>query len=590
MRKIYLIAAFLLLLMQANLFSQDMKSYEEQKPSIENTLKSKGEIYFMFHVFDRYSLNQLSNVISIDKAVNNGIGFDVYAYANSKELNGFLNYNYKFALLTSPGDLTEGVKTSNDLKEITGQWDVYPTYDAYVALMNQFAATYPDICRIVDAGTTVQGRHILFAVISDSVNHKKARPQFMYTSSIHGDETAGYMFMLRLIDTLCESYNTVPAFNYLLKNVEIWINPLANPDGTYHGGNNTVNGAVRYNYNGYDLNRNFPDFSYNVTNRQQETIVMMNLAKANRFVMSVNFHGGAQVYNYPWDCVYPYHPDDDWYIHEGKRYVDTVHSVNSSYMTDLYGYPNYPGVTNGAAWYTITGGRQDYHTFFLGDREVTIELSNIKLLPQASLTTYFYYNYKSLVNYVKECTYGIRGIITDSVTGNPVKAKIKVVGKEYMNDSTGVFSDSTTGLYVRLIATGNYTLNIKADGYYPKTISNVRAAYDSTTILNIKMNPIATSITPIENAPSTYRLNQNYPNPFNPETMISFSIPANEKVNITLFDITGRAIATLIDKSMTAGTHELRLNANALNLNSGIYFYRLKAGNFTDSKSLVYIK
>ena len=306
--------------------------------------------------------------------------------------------------------------------------------------------------------------------------------------------------------------------------------------------------------------------------------------------MSVNFHGGAQVYNYPWDCVYTYHPDDDWYFHEGKRYVDTVHSVNPNYMTDLYGYPNYPGVTNGAAWYTITGGRQDYHTFFLGDREVTIELSNTKLLPQASLTTYFFYNYRSLVNYIKECTYGIRGIITDSVTGNPVKAKIKVVGKEYMSDSTGVFSDSTTGLYVRLIATGNYTLNIKANGYYPKTITNVRAAYDSTTILNIKMNPLETSITPIETTPSTYRLNQNYPNPFNPETMISFSIPADEKVNITLFDITGRAISTLIDKSMTAGTHQFRLNANALNLNSGIYFYRLKAGNFTDSKSLVYIK
>ena len=282
MKKIYLIATFLFLMANVNLFPQDMKSYEVQKSSIETTLKSKGEIYFMFHVFDKYSLNQLSNVISIDKVVNNGIGFDVYAYANSKELNAFLNYNYKFVLLTSPGDLTEGVRTSNDLKEITGQWDVYPTYDAYVALMNQFAATYPDICRIVDAGTTVQGRHILFAVISDSVNYKKAKPQFVYTSSIHGDETAGYMFMLRLIDTLCESHNTVPAFNYLLKNVEIWINPLANPDGTYHGGNSTVNGAVRYNYNGYDLNRNFPDFSYNVTNQQPETIVMMNLAKANR--------------------------------------------------------------------------------------------------------------------------------------------------------------------------------------------------------------------------------------------------------------------------------------------------------------------
>ncbi|HPS66198.1 MAG TPA: M14 family zinc carboxypeptidase, partial [Ignavibacteria bacterium] len=240
MKKILLISAIFILIVSAASHAQDLKSYTEQKVSIENTFKADGEIYFMFHVFDRYSLNQFSNIISIDKAVNNGIGFDVYAYANSKELNNFLSFNYKFALLTSPGRLTEGVKTSSDIKEVMGQWDVYPTYDAYVALMNQFAATYPDICRIVDAGTTVQGRHLLFAVISDSVNYKKIRPQFMYTSSIHGDETAGYMFMLRLIDTLCESYNTVPAFNYLLKNVEIWINPLANPDGTYHGGNSTV--------------------------------------------------------------------------------------------------------------------------------------------------------------------------------------------------------------------------------------------------------------------------------------------------------------------------------------------------------------
>jgi hypothetical protein len=590
MKKILMISAILILMLSASSRAQDLKSYTEQKVSIENTLKADGEIYFMFHVFDRYSLNQFSNIISIDKAVNNGIGFDVYAYANASELNKFINFNYNFALLTSPGRLTEGVKTSSNLKEVMGQWDVYPTYDAYVALMNQFAATYPDICRIVDAGTTVQGRHILFAVISDSVNFKKARPQFMYTSTIHGDETAGYMFMLRLIDTLCESYNTVPAFNYLLKNVEIWINPLANPDGTYHGGNSTVNGAVRYNYNGYDMNRNFPDFSYNVTNQQPEVIAMMNLAKANRYVMSVNFHGGSQVYNYPWDCVSPLHPDDDWFIHVGKHYVDTVHSVNPNYMTDNYGYPNYPGLTNGAAWYSITGGRQDYFTFFHGGREVTIELSNTKLLPQSSLTTYFYYNYKSLVNYIKECTYGIRGIVTDSVTGNPVKAKIKVTGKEYLNDSTGVFSDSTTGLYVRLISTGYYTLNIKANGYYSKTISNVRAAYDSTTILNIKLNPIGTSITPGENTPVSYQLNQNYPNPFNPETVIGFSIPSNEKVNITLYDITGKAVAVLLNNSMSAGSHTIRMNAGAMNLNSGIYFYRITAGNFTDSKAMVFVK
>jgi len=65
--------------------------------------------------------------------------------------------------------------------------------------------------------------------------------------------------MLRLIDSLLTSYGSNPRITYVIDNAEIWINPNANPDGTYHGGNGTVYGATRYNVNGYDLNRNFPD-------------------------------------------------------------------------------------------------------------------------------------------------------------------------------------------------------------------------------------------------------------------------------------------------------------------------------------------
>ena len=67
----------------------------------------------------------------------------------------------------------------------------------------------------------------------------------MYTSSMHGGETAGYVLMLRLIDTLLSGYGITPKITNIVKNVEIWINPLANPDGTYWGGNNTVNQAKR---------------------------------------------------------------------------------------------------------------------------------------------------------------------------------------------------------------------------------------------------------------------------------------------------------------------------------------------------------
>ncbi|MCK7536337.1 MAG: hypothetical protein MZV63_37830 [Marinilabiliales bacterium] len=83
-------------------------------------------------------------------------------------------------------------------------------------------------------------------------------PEVFYTSTIHGDETAGFILMLRLADYLLKNYNTDSRVKDLVDNLEIWINPLANPDGTYRSGNYIIS-PVRFNANGYDLNRNFPD-------------------------------------------------------------------------------------------------------------------------------------------------------------------------------------------------------------------------------------------------------------------------------------------------------------------------------------------
>ena len=173
-------------------------------------------------------------------------------------------------ILPKPGELIVP-EMSDNIDEIT-DWNVYPTYDAYVNMMTQYAANYPSICKLIDAGNTVQGRKILLVKISDNVNVREDEPQFLYTSTIHGDEVTGYVLMLRLIDSLLTSYGTNSRITNIVNNAEIWINPDANPDGTYHGGNNTVSGATRYNVNGYDLNRNFPDPVYGVnSNQQQET-------------------------------------------------------------------------------------------------------------------------------------------------------------------------------------------------------------------------------------------------------------------------------------------------------------------------------
>jgi photosystem II stability/assembly factor-like uncharacterized protein len=88
--------------------------------------------------------------------------------------------------------------------------------------------------------------------------------------------------------------------------------------------------------------------------------------------------------------------------------------------------------------------------------------------------------------------------------------------------------------------------------------------------------------------PKAFRLYDNYPNPFNPVTKIKFDLPVNSMVRLKVFDITGREVANLINGEVKAGTYEYQFNAG--NLSSGMYFYKIETGSFTDVKRMVLIK
>jgi hypothetical protein len=81
---------------------------------------------------------------------------------------------------------------------------------------------------------------------------------------------------------------------------------------------------------------------------------------------------------------------------------------------------------------------------------------------------------------------------------------------------------------------------------------------------------------------------QNYPNPFNPSTTISFSLPQTGNVKLTLFDALGRNVQEIANKEFSSGDHSI--NFNAANLTSGVYFYRIEAGSFVQSKKMVLLK
>jgi hypothetical protein len=88
--------------------------------------------------------------------------------------------------------------------------------------------------------------------------------------------------------------------------------------------------------------------------------------------------------------------------------------------------------------------------------------------------------------------------------------------------------------------------------------------------------------------PVEFSLSQNYPNPFNPSTLITYSIAEPGEVLLSVYDVTGRKVATLVSQHMNAGTHTVTLNAS--NLASGVYMYRIQSGTFIKTLKMTLIK
>jgi len=461
------------------------------------------EHYFKFYINDRAELEILTHLVSIDNVRGN----EVIAFANDEQFEYFLTLNIPYEILQKPV-LTPKELNMLDfeaIKNCRNDWNYYPTYEAYCSMMQEFADNYPELCRVVEFGTSIQNRQLLACVVSQNVHTREAEPQVFWTSSMHGDETTGYVSMLRFIDYLLSNYGTDERVTYLLDNMEIWINPLANPDGTYWGGNHTVNGSRRGNANNRDLNRNYKDWKYGDHPDgyawQKETLAFMDLQAAETFVLGVNIHGGAEVFNFTWDntCTLP--ADYAWWQLVSKEYVDTAHAISPTYMNGNFcNNCNppwcYPGVCNGASWYSVTGSRQDYANYYDHTREVCLEISNTWTTPAANLPTYWDRNYRSFLNYSQQALYGIHGVITDNCSGEPIHAKIFINGHDM--DNSFVMTDPRVGYYARLIKGGTYSVTYSADGYISQTVS-VTVSDKQKVVQHINLFPTGVVNIPIAN-------------------------------------------------------------------------------------------
>ena len=536
----------------------------QEKSETDEIFNDKFEIYFRFENKD-ISFDRLTRIISIDSKTNQEW---VYAYANKNEFTEFLNLKINYEILQHPGTLIiPKMRSDINIKNID-EWDFYPTYEAYIDLMYQFEQSYPDLCDVFSIGNSEEGRSLLFAKISKNVNSIESEPRFLYTSTMHGDETAGYVLMLHLIDHLLSNYGSDIKITHLLDNMEIWINPLANPDGTYAGGNNSIYGATRFNANGVDLNRNYPDPEDgdhpDGNPWQPETIEFMKLADSIAFLMGANFHSGAEVFNYPWDTWAQLHADDDWWQYVGREWADTVHKYGPpGYFT---GFDN--GITNGYEWYSISGGRQDYMNYFYHCHEVTLEISNTKILPESLLPDYWEYNYHSFLNYIEQALYGITGTVTDSITGDPLAASIFIEGHDV--DGSWVKTDQLYGHYFRLLFEGMYqNITFSASGYESKTIDQVQVFNYQLTQQDVQLVYTGSGI----NNLSSGNIFSISPNPNSGTFRIEYMGSSEVNSKIDIYSLNGEIIFSQNYK-FTKGSNYLPVELNKAT--HGVYMLKVQ--------------
>jgi hypothetical protein len=386
-------------------------------------------------------------------------------------LNGDIHPALGFATMYLTPTEAELVKAAGLNSEVTipdlndhfrGFWkeraEAYHSYDEIIALMDSLATAFPDICMKIQYGTSVQGRQLACLKISDHVAETEKEPQVLFDGGIHGDEIGGPENLIRFARYLCTGYGNDPEISDQIDRREIFIYPMVNPDGRVN--------MSRYNGNYVDCNR---DYCYMWDGQgnspaacsQPETRAMRTCMYEHRFSVHVTYHSGEQIVLYPW-CYRAAHAPD----YPALSHLATVYSASSGYssLSTNQSYADYP--TNGE---TI-----DYSYGTGGTAALTMEISYNKQPPATQIQYYYQMNVPAMMAMIKNAGFGIEGAVTDSITGQPVRAAI------FVNGLFPVYTDSVTGWFHKYLTAGSYSVKVLANGYLPRVVTTTVADQDST--------------------------------------------------------------------------------------------------------------
>ncbi|XP_033351181.1 carboxypeptidase D-like [Bombus vosnesenskii] len=378
----------------------------------------------------------------------------------------------------------------------------YTNYEELQQLFNSLVLKYPNLARVFSIGKSVEGRDLLVIEISENVKERKlCEPMVKYVANMHGDETVGRELLVYLAQYLLKNYGKDERITKLVNNTDIYLMPSMNPDGFEKSAEGNCDSrkdfSGRENANHVDLNRNFPDQFNRRTNylqqggtildgRQNETVAMMTWIATEPFVLSGNLHGGAVVASYPYDsgiqgscCIESKSPDDELFKYLAHTYADNHPQMRTgtACSSDVF----QGGVTNGAYWYEVVGGMQDFNYARSNALEITFELSCCKYPYASEMPEHWRLNKESLIKYLEQAHIGVTGLVRD-INGQPIEGATIIVHGINHNVST-----TPHGEYWRLLLPGTYNIHAEAWAYHPSEQINVTVKSDEPTIVNFTL-------------------------------------------------------------------------------------------------------
>lgn len=342
----------------------------------------------------------------------------------------------------------------------------YHNYEELTQWLNDLKERFPEFVYLKSIGQSLEGRELWAVKLSDNPTVDEMEPEVRLVGAHHGDELISVEVPLIFARYILEAAHDETSEHYelarqLLTTREIWIVPMLNPDG--------VERVTRWNARRVDLNRNYSykwQEGWNHGARafsEPETQALRDFSKQNQFVSGLSFHSGALVANYVWN--YSSEPTEDDRLIE-KKSLD--YAARNKPMWNSSQFKN--GIVRGADWYITYGDLNDWSYGEMGVMDWTIELNDSKIPSDEKIFQIFRDNVDSILHFCLMAGDGIRGIVRDGESGEPVAATFQILD----NRGAPFKSDPILGDFYRPLLPGPYDLRVTAAGYEPLLLSVFR--------------------------------------------------------------------------------------------------------------------